>query len=367
MKLLSVPSGFAATLLAASLALATSASAQNNYLQTDLASDVPGLAPVTDASLVNPWGLSRSGTSAWWTANNGTGTSSLYNGNTGAKQALLVTVPNGDGSAEASTPTGTVFSGSTDFQVGPNQPARFLFATEEGTIAGWNPGANPTVAITKVNRAGLAVYKGLTLGQIAGVNYLYAANFYSGKVEVFDTGFNLVDLGKNAFRDNRIPCHFAPFNVQAIGDKIFVAYAKQDNEKIDEVAGPAKGYVTVFTTSGEVVMRLQHGSWMNAPWGLVQAPANFGVHSGQILVGQFGSGKIAAFDATTGKFFGYVRGSEGKHCASPLRIEGLWALSFGNGAAAGPLNTLYFTAGIEDEAHGLFGSITVIPAPVPAP
>lgn len=367
MKLLSQKSRIAAALFgSAVLAFAPSAFAQSRYQQTNLVSDVPGLAPVTDANLVNPWGLSRSGTSAWWTANQGSGTSTLYNG-LGVKQALVVTVPNGDGSAEASTPTGTVFSGSSDFQVGlpgTNQPARFLFVTEEGTISGWNPGANPTVAITKVNNLGKAVYKGLALGQINGANFLYAANFHTGKVEVYDKAFAPVDLGPKAFVDKTIPCHFAPFNVQAIGDKIFVAYAKQDYEKIDEIAGPAKGYVTVFTTSGELVMRLQHGSWMNAPWGLVQAPADFGVASGLILVGQFGSGKIATFDPTTGKFQGYLRTGTGKH-GEVLQIDGLWALSFGNGANAGPLTTLYFTAGIEDEAHGLFGSITPVADPAP--
>ena len=257
-----------------------------------------------------------------------------------------------------------MFSGSSDFKVGlpgTNQPARFLFATEEGTIAGWNPGANPTVAITKVDGSTSgAVYKGLALGQIGAANYLYAANFHTGKVDVFDGTFAPVDLGANAFRDPHLPRGYAPFNVQAIGDKIFVAYAKQDREKIDEVTGPGRGFVNAYTTSGVLSLRLRWGPWFNAPWGIVQAPADFGRFSGMILVGQFGSGKIAAFDPATGKFRGMMRGANHRS----VKIEGLWALSFGNGANAGPLNTLYFAAGIDDEAHGLFGTLTPLPDPV---
>lgn len=357
-------SGTALALCCATLlSLATPASAQHRYQQTNLVSDVTGLAAITDTNLVNPWGLSRSATSAWWTANNGTGTSTLYNG-LGVKQALVVTVPGPAGSTEPGTPTGTVFSGSADFKVGlpgTNQPARFLFATEEGTIAGWNPGANPTVAITKVDwSASGAVYKGLALGQIGTANYLYAANFHAGTVDVFDGTFAPVNLGATAFKDPHLPKGYAPFNVQAIGDKIYVTYAKQDKEKIDEVAGPGRGFVTAYTTSGVLSLRLRWGPWFNAPWGVALAPADFGRFSNLLLVGQFGSGKIAAFDPATGKFRGLMRGENHRS----IKIEGLWALSFGNGANAGPLNTLYFAAGIDDEAHGLFGSLTVLPDPV---
>jgi len=349
--------------LATLLGTATSASAQHHYQQTNLISDVAGAAAATDANLVNPWGLSRSATSPWWSANNGTGTSTLYNG-LGVKQALVVTVPGPAGSTEAGTPTGTVFNGSSDFQVGlpgTNQPARFLFVTEEGTLAGWNPGANPTVAITKVDWSTLgAVYKGLALGQIGSANYLYAANFHSGKVDVFDATFTPVNLGVGAFWDPWLPKGYAPFNVQAIGDKIFVTYAKQDIDKIDEVAGPGRGFVTAYTTSGVLSMRLKWGPWFNAPWGVALAPADFGSLSGMILVGQFGSGKIAAFDPANGKFKGLMRGEH--HRA--VKIGGLWALSFGNGANAGPANSLYFTAGTDDEAHGLFGNLTALPDPV---
>ena len=349
--------------IASLLSLTTPASAQHRYQQTNLISDVAGMAAATDPNLVNPWGLSRSATSAWWTANNGTGTSTLYNG-LGVKLALVVSIPGATGSTEPGTPTGTVFNGSGDFKVGlpgTNQPARFLFATEEGTISGWNPTANATVAITKVDwSAQGAVYKGLALGQIGTANYLYAANFHAGTVDVFDGTFAPVNLGAGAFKDPRLPKGYAPFNVQAIGDKIFVTYAKQDKEKIDEVAGPGRGYVTAYTTSGVLSMRLRSGPWFNAPWGVALAPADFGRFSNLLLVGQFGSGKIAAFDPATGKFRGLMRGAN--HRA--VKIEGLWALSFGNGTGAGPTNSLYFAAGTDDEAHGLFGTLTALPDPV---
>lgn len=356
-------SASAALSLAALLGLASTASAQHRYQQTNLVSDLPGLAPVTDAALVNPWGLSRSATSPWWVANNGTGLSTLYNG-TGVKQALVVTIPPAAGLPGPSTPTGTVFNGTSDFQVGlpgTNQPARFLFVTDEGTLSGWNPGANPTNAITKVDWSSQgAVFKGLALGSVGTTNYLYVANFHSGKVDVFDKNFAPVDLGAQAFRDPHLPRGYAPFNVQAIGDKIYVAYAKQDREMIDEVTGPGRGFVTAYTTSGVLSLRLKWGPWMNAPWGVALAPADFGRFSNMLLVGQFGSGKIAAFDPVTGKFLGLMRGAD--HRA--IKIEGLWALSFGNGANAGPANSLYFAAGIDDEAHGLFGTLTVLPDPV---
>ena len=346
--------------ITALLCFATTASAQHRYQQTNLVSDVPGMATFTDASLVNPWGLSRSATSPWWASDNGTGLSTLYNG-TGVKQGLVVTIPPAAGMDGPSTPTGTVFSGTSDFQVGTNQPARFLFVTEEGTLSGWNPAANPTTAITKVDwSAQGAIYKGLAIGQIGTANYLYAANFHSGKVDVFDKNFAPVNLGANAFRDPHLPCGYAPFNVQAIGDKIYVAYAKQDADKMDEVQGRGRGFVNAYTTSGVLSMRLKWGPWFNAPWGVALAPADFGKFSNMLLVGQFGSGKIVVFDPATGKFRGVLRGSN----HHSIKIDGLWALSFGNGASAGPANSLYFTAGIGDEAHGLFGTLTVLTDPV---
>jgi len=340
--------------LAAVLGLAPSAWAQHFYQQTNLVSDVPGLAAVTHLPLVNPWGLTRSATSPWWVADNGAGVSTLYPG-TGTPLGLVVTIPVGLGGTPPSTPTGTVFNGSTtDFLVDTGKPAHFLFVAEDGAISGWNSG---TSAVVKVDHTGSAVYKGVTLGQRSGANFLYAANFSSGMVEVYDGGFNWVNLGAHAFRDRFIPRGFAPFNVQNINGTIFVAFAKQDDQKHDEVAHPGFGFVDAFDTDGNLLMRLEHGFWFNAPWGLAVAPANFGKFSNLLLVGNFGSGKIAAFDPKHGRFRGMLRGDNRR----PLSIDGLWALGFGNDAAAGPSTALFFTAGIDDEAHGLFGTITVLP------
>jgi len=326
-----------------------------HYQQINLVSDVAGLAATQDPNLVNPWGLTASGTSPWWVADNGTGVSTLYNG-AGQKLSLVVTVPPPLGSPPPSTPTGIVFNGSSDFQVGPNQPARFIFVTEDGTISGWNPGANPTNAILKVSNAGSAIYKGATLAQANGANFLYVANFFNGSVDVFDKNYVQVPVPAGAFTDPDIPSGFVPFNVQNIGGNIYVTFAKQGANKHDEIDGPGLGFVDAFDSNGVLLNRLRSGHWMNAPWGVALAPAGFGKLSGKLLVGQFGSGEIASFDPINGNFQGLLRGLHGQ----PLEIEGLWALRFGNGASAGPLNTLFFTAGIDGEQHGLFGTITPI-------
>ncbi|HTQ31266.1 MAG TPA: TIGR03118 family protein [Opitutaceae bacterium] len=334
--------------------LAADTDVLRRYQQTNLVSDVPGLAAVTDPNLVNAWGLSRSTTSPWWVADNGTGLSTLYDG-AGNIQSLVVTIPNVPGVTDPSAPTGTVFNGSaTDFLVAPGKPAHFLFDTEEGTISAWNSG---TAAVLMVNNSATAVYKGLTLATNGTANLLYAANFKARKVDVFDGTFTPVNLGPDAFRDRRLPRDFGPFGIQVIGSSIYVAFAQTQPGSIDEVHGPGRGAVDVFSTAGKLQKRLEWGPWFNAPWGLALAPAGFGIASNRILVGQFGSGKIATFDATSGRFTGLLRGAKGR----PLVIEGLWALSFGNGAKAGPATTLFFSAGPDDEAHGLFGTLTPMP------
>jgi uncharacterized protein (TIGR03118 family) len=329
------------------LCLSTNAFAQH-YQQTNLVSDVPGLALHTDAHLVNPWGLARSATSPWWVADNGTGVSTLYNG-AGGILSLVVTIPVPPGGTPPSKPTGTVFNGSSDF-LGD----RFIFVTEDGTISGWSGG---TSAVLRVNQSGSAIYKGVSIAQNSGANFLYAANFHAGTVDVFDANYMPVTLAPGAFSDPRIPAGFAPFNVQNIAGRLFVTFAKQDEDMEDEVDGPGLGFVDAFDAGGNLLMRLRTGRWMNAPWGVALAPSDFGKVSNLLLVGQFGSGQIATFDPLTGNFQGLLRGVHGQ----PLTIDGLWALSFGNGAAAGPTNTLFFTAGIDDEQHGLFGTITPIP------
>jgi uncharacterized protein (TIGR03118 family) len=332
--------------------------AAQQYRQTNLVSDIPQLAAVTDQNLANPWGIARSATSPWWVADNVTGVSTLYNGS-GQRfplnNPLVVAVPPRLGGTGAGTPTGIVFNGSSDFEVAPGQPARFIFVTLDGTISGWNPAADPTNAIRKVdNSPSLAIYTGAAIASTGGATYLYVANFHSGKVEVFDTHFSPVTVPAGAFTDPDIPADFAPFNVQTISGSVFVAFAKQDEDKEEEVAGPGLGFVDAFDPAGHLVMRLKSGHWMDAPWAVVLAPADFGKFSNDILVGNLGSGRIAAFDSKHGNFHGFLRGSHGL----PIAIEGLWGLSFGNGGTAGPANTLCFAAGIDDEQHGLLGTLT---------
>jgi len=338
------------------------------YKETDLVSDVAG-ATFQDAHLVNPWGLSRSSGSPWWAADNGAGFSTLYDG-TGVAQALVVTIPPGAGGTSG-VPTGTVFNGTTDFKLPNGNPARFLFVTEDGTISGWNGGPLAVVMSTDSN----AVYKGAAIATRDGAHYLYVANFGQGRIDVFDTSFHRIQPGhgehdssgdfpearhggspRGSFRDERLPRGFAPFNVQNIGGSLFVAFAKVEPGGTDEVQGAGLGYVDVFSPGGSLLRRLEHGPWLNAPWGLALAPGDFGAFSHNLLVGQFGSGEIAVYDVSSGRFVGKMQNAAG----AVLSIDGLWALSFGNGATAGPLNTLYFTAGIEDESHGLFGTLTPV-------
>ena len=351
-------------LMAVSLTLAslpTVALAQH-YQQTNLVSDVMGLAAHQDPNLVNPWGLSRSSGSPWWVSDNGAGKTTLYDG-TGASIPIngtgFVNIPPPKGSSGQATPTGTVFNGSpTDFLLPNGKAALFLFATEDGTISGWNGGTDAVLVVDNSDNGSAhgAVYKGLTSGDIHGHRFLYVSNFRSGRVEVYDSAFHRVRLGEDAFDDDAIPHGFAPFNVQNVGGTIFVTYAKQDAARHDDVAGAGLGFVDIFSTSGRLISRLQHGWWMNSPWGVVWTPRDFGEYSNAILVGNFGSGQIAAFNGFTGKFIALVKNPDD----SVMTIDGLWALAFGNNARAGSSTTLFFTAGIQDEMHGLFGTITPV-------
>jgi uncharacterized protein (TIGR03118 family) len=365
--------------LGLALSLIPSLTFAQHYKQTNLVSDIMGMAPTHDPSLINPWGLSRSSGSPWWVANNNSGTSTLYDG-TGTIIPIngngIVTIPPPKGSKASSTPTGTVFNGGTDFVIpkskgGNGKPAVFLFATEDGTISGWNGGPSAVLILDNSDKgsANGAVYKGLTSAQINGKPYLYATNFRSGKVEVYDDSFKPVHFGSHAFdpdgdgdhdsddaNGQNIPPGFAPFNVQNIGGSLFVTYAKQDGPRHDPVDGDGLGFVVIFTPSGHVISHLQHGPWMNAPWGVVWTPRDFGLYSNSILVGNFRSGWVAAFNGFTGKFIDFVKNPDD----SLVTIDGVWALAFGNNAGAGPSTTLYFTAGIQGESHGLFGTLTPV-------
>ncbi|MBZ5659459.1 MAG: TIGR03118 family protein [Acidobacteriia bacterium] len=402
-----------AVLCCTSLLIPNAAFAQH-YIQTNLVSDLPGMAAVKNPNLVNPWGLARSTGSPWWVSDNGAGVSSLYDG-TGTPRSLVVTIPPPPKGSAPSAPTGVVFNGSPDFVIskakgGDGKPASFIFVTEDGTIAAWDGGAG-TNAVLLVDHSPDAVYKGCTTADIKGVRYLYVANFRSGRIEVYDTNFNPVDFSgdrdhygdhdkddhdgdhdrddhygdhdrdnhdgpfsRRAFDDDRIPQGFAPFNVQNIGGSLFVTYAKQDATKHDDDAGPGNGFVDIYSPSGRLETRLQHGDWLNSPWGVVWTPRDFGEFSNRVLVGNFGSGEIAAYDGFTGRFVGLVKTYDdpvaltGEHV---LTIDGLWSLTFGNSAkgvsgtgagSAGPYNSLFFTAGINHEQDGLFGTLTAVTA-----
>lgn len=325
------------------------------YLVTNLVSDLPGVAAVTDPDLVNPWGISFSPTGPFWLSDNGTGLSTLYNG-VGAKQPLIVTIPPPVGSADGGTPTGQVFNPTPDFVVSQgvkHGKSAFLFASEDGTISGWSPAVNFLHALVAVdNSASGAVYKGLALDRVGTANFLYAANFRAGRIDVFDKNFHPAVLA-GAFQDKRIPAGYAPFNVQNVAGFLVVTYAKQDAAKHDDVAGAGHGFVDVYSSSGLLLTRLASRGPLDSPWGVALAPAGFGRFSHALLVGNFGDGRINAYDTRDGDYLGALRGPRER----PVVIDGLWGLSFGNGGAAGDTNKLYFTAGSGHEQHGLFGSI----------
>jgi uncharacterized protein (TIGR03118 family) len=349
--------------VAPALAAASPAGAnQNNantgaFVQHNLVSDVKGMATLTDASLVNPWGLAQGGATPIWVADNGTNVATLYTGDgVGAapmKVGLTVSIP-GDG------PTGQVFNGSaTDFVVkdkaGDSGAGLFLFDSESGDVTGWNPAVPPPQFSTQAQNGAHvnhAVYKGLALASANNASHLYAANFHAGRIDVFDSTFTRTHL-QGSFKDPDLPKDYAPFDIAALNGKLYVTYAVQDAKKHDEVDGLGLGLIDVFDTSGHFVKRLVSHGLLNAPWGMAMAPAGFGNLGGDLLVGNFGDGRIHAYDPNTGQFKGTVHDANGK----PITIDGLWGLMFGNGTTAAK-TSLMFSAGIDHENHGLFGSIT---------
>jgi uncharacterized protein (TIGR03118 family) len=302
--------------------------------------------------------MSRSSGSPWWISDNGTGLSTLYTG-MGTAESLVVTIPTGDPIVSPTgTPSGTVYNGGTGFVLPNGKPAVFMFVTEDGTVSGWNGG---TSAVIEVNTRSASVFKGAALATIqlpssGPATYLYVADFRKGRIEVYDSTFNHVHAMEGMFRDDWLPHGYAPFNVQNIGGELYVTFAKQDSQKHDEVDGPGLGFVDVFSPFGFLLRRMQHGSWLNGPWALAMAGGDFGIYSHDLLVGQFGSGNIAVYDPVTGAFKGLLNDSTNV----PIAISGLWGLSFGSGGTSGPANTLFFTAGLDDENHGLFGTITAV-------
>jgi uncharacterized protein (TIGR03118 family) len=303
----------------------------------------------SDANLVNGWGLSIGPTTPWWVSDNGTNKSTLYQG-TGTKAALVVDVPGG--------PTGTVFNGdATAFVVsqnGKSGAARFLFSTEKGQILGWSPTVNGTLALPGADMSSQgAIFKAMTILN----GKLYATDFHNGAVDVFDSKYAPVSGG---FVDKTIPKGFAPFGIQALAGNIFVTYAPQDAQREDELDKPGKGFVDEFSPDGTLIGRVakQGGknAPLNAPWGLAMAPANWGSFGGDLLVGNFGNGRISAYEQRGSKWV--YRGQLRKGDGTIIEQDGLWAIAFGNGAAAGPVTSLYFAAGPGDEKAGAFGVIT---------
>jgi uncharacterized protein (TIGR03118 family) len=331
-------------------ATARNINAENSYHVHHLWSDVAGAAAGQDPDLVNGWGIVASGTSPWWVSDNGTSKSTLYNGTSGAKLGLTVTVPG--------APTGVVFNGSADFKVkvGAADPAaaRFIFATDDGQIAGWN--GQGTAAINAVTTPD-AIYLGLAIGSSGGHNYLYAANFTGARVDVFDGAWGSATLAGD-FTDPGLPARYSPFGIQNIAGEIFVAYAKQNADGDEEVHGEGLGVVDAYGTDGTFHGRVATFGDLNSPWGMAKAPSNFGKFSGDLLVGNFGDGRINAFkwSAEDGwEAHGVIKGVDHR----PISIDGLWGIGFGNGTGSGPTNSLFFAAGPDDETHGLFGSITL--------
>ena len=348
----------AATVIALSLAPVARADSEGRYRQHNLVSDGFVAADHTDPNLVNPWGIAFNPFGPVWIADNGSGLSTLYNG-VGTPQALVVTIPPAAG-AEGGNPTGVVFNGSSGFALtsDPASAAKFIFATEDGVIAAWNPAVDKTNAIlVKDNSSTGAVYKGLALSAGGNGSLLYATDFHNNKIDVWDSTFAAVTLPTGAFTDPTIPPGFAPFGIQAINGNIYVTYAKQDAARHDDVKGMGLGYVNVFDPNGRLLERVASRGKLNAPWGIALAPAGFGEFRNTLLIGNFGDGHINAFDAATNESYGQLKDVDGKTIA----IDGLWGIAFGNGFLGQSVNTLFFTAGSNDEADGLYGTLDAVP------
>jgi len=381
-----------AVILSASIFGTAAPSVADGFLETDLVANKSPLMDsngvvhtpaVVDRNLVNPWGVGESATSPFWVADNGSGVSTLYvaTSTSFSVNPLVVSIPAPNAPlGRGGKPTGLVFNiaqAQKAFQIkgfakdgtATSAPAVFLFATEDGTIVGWNPGVNPlgfdpakagTYGIIAVDNSNIpvvgngAIYKGLAIATDANATpLLYATNFRAGTVEVYDSQFHRV-ISPGAFTDPRLPRGYAPFNIVPVAGKLVVTFAVQGATKEDDVAGQSHGIVDIFDLNGQSLQRFaQHGQ-LNSPWGVAVAPANFGALAGSLLIGNFGNGHINAFNLATGEFIDKVRDPRGKVIA----IDGLWSLRVGNGGNGGRPDTVYFTAGPNDEADGLFGALT---------
>jgi uncharacterized protein (TIGR03118 family) len=327
----------------------------NRFAQVNLVSDVPGVAKLTDTHLVNAWGLSQGPTTPVWVSDNGTDATSLYTGG-GLGQTptspLVVSIPGG-------APTGQAFNPTTSFVLPDGQPALFVFAGEGGTISAWNRQLTPPTSAVPVGSVRNGVLKGLALVQRphAGPEIL-VTDFRHHRIVAFDGSFQPVKLPSWAFTDRRIPRGYAPFNVAVLGSRVFVTYALVDPATGDDVSGRGHGFVDVYSTGGRLLDRFARRGVLNSPWGLAVAPAGFGAFSGDVLVGNFGDGRINAFDPRTGRLRGVLRDGYGR----PITIDGLWGLLAGNGTSAGT-SDVWFSAGPQDESHGLLGVLRALPDP----
>ncbi|MFL6162879.1 MAG: TIGR03118 family protein [Jatrophihabitantaceae bacterium] len=316
----------------------------DGYQQINLVSDIPGAAQLLDPNLVNAWGLSSSPTSPLWVSDNGTDKSTLYTGAVAGQPAnivpLVVTIPGGG------APTGQVFNSTDDFLLPTGGKALFIFAGEHGELSAWNGAQGTTAALVAPSRGG--IYKGLALVGTAHGNRLLAANFHDNRIDVFNGSFQRVNP-HGAFRGVGIPHGYAPFNVAVLGNRVYVSYAKQDANREDDVAGAGHGFINVFTPQGRFLQHLARRGVLNSPWAITVAPPGFGDFSGDLLIGNFGDGRIHAF-TPSGHLAGTLRDTHG----NPLVIEGLWALKPGNGVS-GATSDVWFSAGPGDESHGLLG------------
>ncbi len=355
------------------------------FAESDLISDGAVEADHINPELVNPWGLAAPNPGDFWDGNNGQGTSSLFDSAGNVNHGLpFVTIPPPAGSTGTAAPDGVVVNTAGSFNITDGKTsgsAIFIFATEDGTISGWNPkvstnGSSPSnqAFLAVDDSSSGAVFKGLTLftmpsgGALPAGRYLFVTDFHNNAIDVFDQNFNPVTLPAGAFHDSAIPAGFAPFGIQSVGGNLYVTYAKQDGAKHDDVAGPGNGYVDVYSPSGVLLRRLGGPGIqleLNSPWGVTEAPANFGQFSNDILVGNFGNSHINVFDPNTGAFLGQLTDARGV----PLDLdggvkgsdsEGLWSVLAFPAATGNPTNSIFFTSGFNDENDGLFGSLTAV-------
>jgi uncharacterized protein (TIGR03118 family) len=345
--------------IVAALALSSSAAgSEEYYLRADLVSDVPGRAEIYYSLFKDPWGMAAEPGGPWWVAVNGRGSVTLHMGDGTpfpTLNPLKVEIPVSPGGIHAyAAPTGVVYNESPDFEIAPEMPAVFLFVTQDGTIAGWGPDAESYEAELLADNAPGAVYTGAAIMEAGGERYLYAVNFREGRIDVLDSGFSSVPMPEGAFAGPAVPAGLVPFNIQEIEGRFYVAFAAPGPSGRDAAGGEGLGFVGVFDAFGRLLMGLEQGPFLNAPWGMALAPDDFGEYSNHVLIGNSGSGRIAAFDPETGKFKGFLAGPRG----GPMTISGLRALGFGNGGLAGPKNALYFTAG---GGRGLFGLVVAAP------